>query len=287
MNTSSVKNILKIKFLRKRLRKFLKPSPQTIYSDKIASHAHNSIELFAQGYPLPPIRLRDMVRRGALLPEDFLIEGRQAFEAIIQAANEAGAPVRKDSNILEFGVGCGRIARHFLAEKYSRFTGTDVDNELIAWSQSRLQTAETVKFLKNNFLPPIALPGSSFDFVYSISVFTHMDREAQKLWANEMGRLVSPGGVLCVSFLEEDNDSLPSGTRVKTRVDPEYTRTWFGKDGAPKTYYNSYNTREAMEDLFSENFTVAHYKPKAIRKRQTVIVFIRNIDKLDDKKVLI
>jgi SAM-dependent methyltransferase len=47
--------------------------------------------------------------------------------------------------------------------------------------------------------PPLPFEDASFDLVYSISVFTHLDEEMQDAWLNELKRVLRPGGILIIT----------------------------------------------------------------------------------------
>ncbi|HHC23785.1 MAG TPA: class I SAM-dependent methyltransferase [Desulfobacterales bacterium] len=39
-----------------------------------------------------------------------------------------------------------------------------------------------------------------FDFVYAMSVFTHLTEEAEKLWIRELSRIIRPGGCFMLTL---------------------------------------------------------------------------------------
>lgn len=242
---------------------------------KVGSLAHNEVLFHHQGIPLPPIRLRDMVRKGAIMAEDFILEGRQVHDAVVTLVHGAGGKVTSGTRVFEFGVGCGRVARHFFAEGCQNFLGTDVDSELIQWCNNNLAGAEGVRFIRNNYTPPLPVEDATLDFGYSISVFTHMTPENQRQWADELGRVMAPGGFLFVSFLERTSSQLPAGVAAIERRDQEFLRSWLGKAEAPEVYFNTYNTRENIEQLFSRHFEIISYAHKVIRNTQSAIIVKR------------
>jgi ubiquinone/menaquinone biosynthesis C-methylase UbiE len=251
-------------------------APSDPYLAKIASLEHNRLMLFESGIPVPPIRLRDMVvRKLAILPEDFILLGKHSFDEIIQAATDGDALPAKNARILEFGVGCGRIARHFFKAGFEDFTGTDVDAELIAWCNDHLTAFANARFLRNGYLPPLPVADSGFDFVYSLSVFTHMTAESQCAWAKEMARVVKPGGALVISYLQKPASALPAGVAAIERIDPEYSRSWFGVGGAPSVYYNTFNSREYLTQLFAEAFELRAHRDLVLHDVQSVALFVR------------
>ena len=64
--------------------------------------------------------------------------------------------------ILDFGCGCGRIARHFRSLKKAKLYGTDYNPELVAWCQRNLPFAE---FGVNQLQPPLPYADAKFGFI--------------------------------------------------------------------------------------------------------------------------
>lgn len=242
---------------------------------KVSSKTHNQIVFYHHDMPVPPIRFRDMVRKGAIMAEDFIIEGRQVYDEVLAQFEAAGAKLNRNTKVFEFGVGCGRVARHFLAESYENFLGSDLDPELIQWCNENLSKSSDTRFICNSYRPPLEIEDSSQELAYSISVFTHMTVENQRDWSEEMGRIMAPGGLLFVTFLERSPSDLPDGVAVIERIDQEFQRSWLGKAGSPEVYFNTYNTRENMERLFSRDFDVLSHAYKVIRNKQSALILQR------------
>jgi SAM-dependent methyltransferase len=121
----------------------------------------------------------------------FVTIGAQAAAEIVAAARRHRESFR---DVLDFGCGCGRIARQ-LTEM--RMTGIDVDAEAIRWCARNLEGRwQTIAPS-----PPTDLPGQAFDLVYAVSVFTHLDEERQRAWIAELHRLLRPAGLLIVTTL--------------------------------------------------------------------------------------
>jgi 2-polyprenyl-3-methyl-5-hydroxy-6-metoxy-1,4-benzoquinol methylase len=243
----------------------------------VSQGGRNALLLEHGGVPIPPIRLRDMVRKGGILAEDFLIEGAQACEAVLDFAREHGVLIEPSTRVYEFGVGCGRIARHLLVQRSCRFWGSDVDEELISWCRQNLTLTDgeggTPEFFLNAYQPPLGQADGSFDFIYSISVLTHMAADSQKAWLHELHRVLAPGGHLVLSILERTDSEAPTGVLVQERVDREFVRGWLGKGGAPAKYYTTYNTVAYMGDLFAEGLELLGHRHNAVRNTQTLLMF--------------
>lgn len=223
--------------------------------------------------PIPPEEMRQRVRKGAAKSSEFIREGKQVFRAITALGSKNG--ISFDSiRILEFGVGCGRIARHFFHSGHASFAGADVDKQMIDWCNANLATHdERFTFFTNNYLPPLNLGEQSIDLAFSISVFTHLSGEDQKLWFDEICRVLGPGGFLIATFIEEDPKSLVSGVSTTTRNDPTIPREWLGRDGAPDQYLTTRSSLQWFTGLAEDRFDTIDVESLAIRNKQTIVLF--------------
>jgi SAM-dependent methyltransferase len=52
----------------------------------------------------------------------------------------------------------------------------------------------------NELEPPLDYGASRFDFVYAVSVFTHLDEDLQRAWMDDLLRVLRPGGVLYLTL---------------------------------------------------------------------------------------
>jgi SAM-dependent methyltransferase len=55
----------------------------------------------------------------------------------------------------------------------------------------------------NGVEPPLPYDDDSFDFLYSISIFTHLDEPLQQPWIRELERVVKPGGLIVITVSGE------------------------------------------------------------------------------------
>src|SRR5262249_11359465 len=121
----------------------------------------------------------------------------------LQAAVESeGLYLPKLAKILDFGCGCGRIIQWFrILYPDAEIYGTDIDKEAIEWCARNL--ALTGQFSVNEERPPLAYKDNFFDFVFSISIFTHLPENMQFEWLSELRRVTKPGGLLAISVQNE------------------------------------------------------------------------------------
>lgn len=104
----------------------------------------------------------------------------------------------KKGHVLDFGVGWGRVARLF-AHRFDarRIFGVDVNSTALAMASAALPNAT---FNLINGQEKLCFRDDLFNLVYSISVFSHLGKNAQKMWAEEISRVLAPGGVAIVTY---------------------------------------------------------------------------------------
>lgn len=148
---------------------------------------------YLQGNPLPPPSVMNLVQ-GNIDPAYYVTNGRAAFETVTETLQKSWIDVSQMKRILDFGCGCGRVLRHWkpYAHRIGIY-GTDYNPELVYWSR-RLCKHTTVG--RNSAAPPLSYPDNFFDYVYALSVYTHLTLEMQNAWLDESYRVLKPGGVL-------------------------------------------------------------------------------------------
>lgn len=100
--------------------------------------------------------------------------------------------------ILDWGCGPARIVRHLptlLPE--ATIWGSDYNSDYVNWCSQNLKG---IQFVQNGLEPPVPLKDSSMDFIYGISIFTHLSEQLHYAWRDELLRMLKPGGVLFLTF---------------------------------------------------------------------------------------
>jgi SAM-dependent methyltransferase len=114
-------------------------------------------------------------------------------------------PLGRNTDIVDFGCGWGRIIRFFLKDiDPAHLRGIDCDGEVVDICR---RTNRWCSFFEVAPLPPSPLDTASVDIVYAYSVYSHLSEEAHDRWLDEFHRLLRPGGLLVVttrprSFIE-------------------------------------------------------------------------------------
>ena len=144
--------------------------------------------------PLPPARLR---RRVGLTSsrDEFLTVGSEVARTVLRAYDQHRRPEESHGRWLDFGCGCGRLARFLVGSGERELHGVDVDRAAIRWLARRFGPG----FVATGARPPLPFPAAAFDVACAISVFTHLDEPMQLAWLQELHRILRPRGLLIAS----------------------------------------------------------------------------------------
>ena len=142
------------------------------------------------GLPLQPPKLIHFVS-GMYDVEAFYCIGKEAVANIQKNLAKHGLSIDRFGSVLDFGCGCGRVLRHMSAFKNVRFFGTDYNPLLIQWCRENLPFAQ---FNVNTLSDKLRYDDEQFDFIYTISVFTHLPEKEQFFWIGELRRILKSGG---------------------------------------------------------------------------------------------
>lgn len=148
-----------------------------------------------QGWPLPPSRLIYLVAG----TEDlgwFLNSGAVAAQVLHEVLLRNGAVLEQLGAILDFGCGVGRVIRHLSGAQGPRLYGTDYNATLVSWCKAHLPFAQ---FSRNSLEQGLEYASDSFDFIYALSIFTHLTEPLQTFWVDELARVLRPGGHLLLT----------------------------------------------------------------------------------------
>ena len=185
------------------LRRFLRTQFRRVEADDDTCHIYAIATsngagpaMAEDGLPLPPPEMVSLVA-GPIEPEEFHRYGRYAATWIAEMLARNDVSPRGLGTMLDFGCGCGRVIRHWPALTGAALHGCDHNPYLVGWCAENLSFGE---FRVNGLEPPLPYEDDSFDCVYALSVFTHLDADLQVPWIEELARIVKPGGLLLPTF---------------------------------------------------------------------------------------
>jgi len=123
-----------------------------------------------------------------------------------------GLPNEAYDSVLDFGCGCGRLARQMLQQhpRPARYLGIDLHPALVKWCKQNLTpVAPEFEFRHHDVryeawnpgddkpeIAPFPVEDASRSLVIAYSVFTHLTQEHAEYYLDEVARSLRPGGFL-------------------------------------------------------------------------------------------
>ena len=174
---------------------------------KIKAHAlKRNVSMIAQEVSFWPDRVSHQLR-GTPLPSGYLIyliaqhrspdiflrTGEISAQQIRDMLKRNGVELETFNAILDFGCGVGRVIRQWKTLVGPKVYGTDYNPLLIKWCQKHLTFAH---FECNPLAAKLNYENEKFDFIYALSVFTHLNEGLAHAWLEELCRVLRPGGYL-------------------------------------------------------------------------------------------
>ncbi len=240
-------------------------------------HAANLAYARQASAAIPPPMLRYRVH-GALDETSYVDVGKSVASCLVQCMQNQRIAIN-DSAILDFACGPGRVAVELKkCLPSARLFGSDIDREAIAWAQAHL--TDIGNFVTNEPVPPTGYAADTFDVIYSISLFTHLDEASQNLWLAELARILKPGGTLLTtihgSFARTSctTDELTEldARGIAFRVD---RKGRFKLDGLPDFYQTTFHTRAYVAKTWVLFFDVADYIEGGVGGHHDLVVLKR------------
>jgi SAM-dependent methyltransferase len=192
---------------------------------------------------------------------------------------------RESLRILDWGIGCGRVAvplKRCLKPDVP-VIGVDVDGVNVEWCRQNLPDIEVSV---SDFFPPLEFEASRFDLVYGISVMTHLTEGAQHAWLKELRRILKPGGI-CVLRTHGEYAFFRNWDFIEQHGQLDFMIKQFSFNGISdwvndgtlgpeldmKKYYRStFQTRGQVEEQWSRYFKVIGYYPAGLHVAQDIVV---------------
>jgi SAM-dependent methyltransferase len=128
----------------------------------------------------------------------FDVSRRTAVETIISLLGQAAIDYTNFRSILDLGCGCGRILAGWEGRLTpdTRLFGCDINKTLVEFCQEKISHAEVVR---NSYYPPLSYRDGQFDFVYAVSLYTHLTLPAMLQWTGEISRILRPEGIALIT----------------------------------------------------------------------------------------
>jgi SAM-dependent methyltransferase len=208
------------------------------------------------GLPLPPPDLILLVA-GTTDASWFLSAGARAAESVTSALAKNGLDIRRFRSILDFGCGCGRVIRHWRGLP-ARLHGCDFNRRLVTWCRRHLPFGA---FAVNRGRPPLPYADGQFDFIYALSVFTHLPEAQQRPWMEELRRVAAPGAHVLLSLHGESY--VPDLTaEEKQRFESGQLVVRAG-EAAGRNACGAYHPPSYVREVLAEGFRLVDHLPEA------------------------
>jgi ubiquinone/menaquinone biosynthesis C-methylase UbiE len=143
-------------------------------------------------------------------------------------------PASAYERILDFGCGCGRVARQLIQQRPrpQSYLGIDLHRGMIEWCRANLApAADGFEFVHHDVFQPSFNPGAekpptlpfpandhAFTLVEATSVFTHLTQSAAVHYLSEVARVLEPSGFLHATWFLFDKDEYPMLTEEQNAL---------------------------------------------------------------------
>lgn len=192
--------------------------------------------------------------------ESYYNSGKSAAQWLVSVAGKY--MVLDSSKILDWGCGPARIIRHFpeIVPNDCELYGTDYNKNSIDWNKKNVKGVE---FNLNGLKAELPYVDNFFDFIYGISIFTHLSEQLHYDWKNELDRVLKKDGILLLSLqgnlfktllTEQEIEDFDKGKLVVRGKVKEGHRTYsaFHPDDFVKKLFAGYEVLEHI-DSFDNN----------------------------------
>jgi len=207
------------------------------------------------GLPMPPTELVYLVT-GQFDAEAFYQNGVVGATCIEEIIGSQGLDMNAFGDILDFGCGCGRVMRQWKKLKGAKLHGIDYNPRLVKWCCSNLPFAE---FGVNKSRTHLTFADKTFDFIYSISVFTHLTESNQRFWMDELKRALRPGGYLLftVHGISRLNDLSAEQRRAFETGNPII----LGGQYSGTNFCGTYHPESYIRNILCRDFRFVEFEP--------------------------
>lgn len=148
-------------------------------------------------FPVPP--MSNMRKTSSPSLSHYLETAVKTALPIQTGARLAGYHFEPGSRVLDFGAGVGRQIKYF-RDRFQKveYHACDVEPSHAGWL-ARAYPDVTTRI--NSYAPPLDYPADTFDMIYSVASYTHMEPAACDLWLDEFARILKPGGIVCLTVI--------------------------------------------------------------------------------------
>lgn len=229
------------------------------YIQKYKNQAKNkSFQSSHKEFVFPPDYL--MYESFNISYESYYKSGKAAAERFIKSFRKYNSA--ENVKVLDWGCGPARVVRHIpgIVPNGSVY-GTDYNQNSIEWNKKNIAD---VDFNLNGLQAALPYEDSFFDFIYGISIFTHLSEQLHYEWKNELTRVLKKDGILLLSLqgnlfktILTDNEirDFENGNLVVRGNVKEGHRTYsaFHPENFVKKLFSDYEILEHTDSFINNN----------------------------------
>ena len=130
---------------------------------------------------------------------EYLSDGWRTLSELMVILEKIDKPLLKMESVLEFAAGFGRFTRHLVRALPGRVTCADV----MPGSIDFLREQFGVKTVLSAHQPEAVRFPEQYEFVFVLSMFTHLPPAVWQPWLRSLCSAVKPGGILLFSVANE------------------------------------------------------------------------------------
>ena len=200
---------------------------------------------------------------GYMLFEAFQLDYRKYWEGGKETALWLVGAVKPhlpegELDVLDWGCGPARVLRQLpviLGEEH-RYWGADYNPRTIAWCRRHLHG---FGFDLHGILPPTGFADARFDFIYGISIFTHLSADSHSAWLCELDRLTRAGGILLLTTQGDAfREKLSDAERIRFDAGELVVRH-SGKEG--HRVFAAFQPARWARRFFGTRFAILEHRP--------------------------
>lgn len=208
---------------------------------------------------------------------NFRLTGLSTAAKIRDITAELKRDIGSLGHVLDWGCGCGRVAR--FCSDWPGFAGTDVDADNAGWCRDNLRFGD---FRPIALFPPTPFAEGKLDLIFGISVMTHLALDVQQAWLAELYRISAPYGLVLLTTLGE-HAAVRAGFTPEAFAQFTAAGHVFHHDGGVMDaalgstgYYGTmFMTHDEIRRQWSRWFSVDRIVPAYIGNHQDLVVLRR------------
>jgi SAM-dependent methyltransferase len=219
----------------------------SFWPDRISHHL--------RGTPLPSGYLIHLIAQHRN-PNIYLRSGEVSAQQIRDMLKRNGVELESLNAILDFGCGVGRVVRQWKTLRGPEVYGTDYNPELIDWCRKHLTFAH---FQCNTLAAKLDYEEEKFDFIYALSVFTHLPEDLADAWLKELRRVLKPDGYLYLTT--HGAHYLATRTPAERAALARGELVVVASDSAGSNACATFHPEAYVREHWTRWFTVADFRP--------------------------